>query len=405
MVTDQASMREALQEELRSLHSLGLYKKERVLFSPQEPSVALQDQTKLLNLCSNNYLGLSNHPEIVEAAKQALSSYGFGMSSARFICGTNDLHKQLEQKTAAFLEMEAAIVFPSCFDANAGVFEALLHQEDAVFSDALNHASLIDGIRLCKAARFRYKHLDLEDLETLLQKAQGFRRKIIVSDGVFSMDGEIAPIGQLVDLAQKYNALLLIDDCHATGILGAKGRGSHEHANVLGKVDIITGTYGKALGGASGGFIAASEPIIAMLRQKARPYLFSNALPPPITAGSYAAIDLIEKHPEWQSRLWENAKIFREGMLRLGFSLIPGEHPIVPVLMETAEQAQKMASLLLEKGVYVIPFFYPVVPKDSPRIRVQLSSSHTKEDLKKALRTFQEVGENLGILPANKETL
>ena len=368
-----------LQETIADLKAKSLYKNEKIIATPQGANVVLENGTKLLNMCANNYLGLANHPEIIEASREATAKYGYGMGSVRFICGTDSLHKQLER-----------VVAGSCFDANGGVFEALLGPDDAIISDALNHASIIDGVRLCKAKRFRYANGDMADLEKQLQAAAeaGARFKLIVTDGVFSMDGIIAPLKEICDLADKYEALVMVDDSHAVGVLGETGAGSVEDCGVTGRVDIITGTFGKALGGASGGYVAARQEIVDILRQKARPYLFSNAVPPPVAAASIKAIELVKTRPELRAQLNANAKRFREGMAKLGFDLVPGHHPIVPVMLGDAVIAVKMSENLYKNGVYATAFFYPVVPMGKARIRTQMSAAHTAEDIDFAIDAF-----------------
>lgn len=379
-----------LQETIADLKAKSLYKQEKIIATPQSSSVVLDNGTKLINMCANNYLGLANHPEIVEASREATAKYGYGMGSVRFICGTDTLHKQLEKAVADFTHMDDCILFGSCFDANGGVFEALLTAEDAIISDALNHASIIDGVRLCKAQRYRYANGDMTDLEKQLIAATeaGARFKLIATDGVFSMDGIIAPLKEICDLADKYDALVMVDDSHAVGVLGATGAGSVEDAGVVGRVDIITGTFGKALGGASGGYIAARQEIVDILRQKARPYLFSNAVPPPVAAASIKAIELVRTNPKLRERLNANAKQFREGMTKLGFDLIPGHHPIVPVMLGDAAVAVKMSDNLYRNGVYATAFFYPVVPQGKARIRTQMSAAHTPEEIDFAIQAF-----------------
>lgn len=384
--------------ELNEIQSAGLFKKERVITSPQGAEIQTLQNSHVLNFCANNYLGLSSHPKVIDAAKQALDTHGYGMSSVRFICGTQDIHKELEQKTAEFLGMEDCILYAAAFDANGGVFEPLLDDRDAIISDALNHASIIDGIRLCKAQRFRYKNNDMTDLEDKLKEASHLRRKLIVTDGVFSMDGTIAQLDQICDLADKYQALVMSDECHSTGFMGKTGRGVHEYRNVMGRMDIITGTYGKALGGASGGFTAARKEIVEMLRQRSRPYLFSNALAPSIVAASIAAIDLISESTYLRDKLEANTLYFRKKMQTAGFDIKPGTHPIVPVMLYEAGLAQRFAELLLDEGIYVIGFFYPVVPKGEARIRVQLSAVHERTHLDKAIEGFTKVGKALGVI-------
>ena len=379
-----------LQETIADLKAKSLYKDEKIIATPQGSTVLLDNGTKLINMCANNYLGLANHPEIIEASREATAKYGYGMGSVRFICGTDTLHKKLEKTLAEFTHMDDAILFGSCFDANGGVFEALLTKEDAIISDALNHASIIDGVRLCKAQRYRYANGDMADLEKQLIAADeaGARFKLIATDGVFSMDGIIAPLKEICDLADKYNALVLVDDSHAVGVLGETGAGSVEDAGCLGRVDIITGTFGKALGGASGGYIAARQEIVDILRQKARPYLFSNAVPPPVAAASIKAIELARTNPKLRANLNANAKQFREGMTKLGFDLVPGHHPIVPVMLGEAAVAVEMSKKLYQNGVYATAFFYPVVPQGKARIRTQMSAAHTPEEIDFAINAF-----------------
>ena len=385
-----AKFKTHLQETIADLKAKSLYKNEKIIATPQGARVVLENGTKLLNMCANNYLGLANHPEIIEASREATAKYGYGMGSVRFICGTDTLHRELERTVADFVKTDDCILFGSCFDANGGVFEALLGPEDAIISDALNHASIIDGVRLCKAKRFRYANGDMADLEKQLQAADeaGAKYKLIVTDGVFSMDGIIAPLKGICDLADKYEALVMVDDSHAVGVLGATGAGSVEDCGVTGRVDIISGTFGKALGGASGGYIAARQEIVDILRQKARPYLFSNAVPPPVAAASMKAIELVKTRPELRAQLNANAKRFREGMSALGFDLVPGHHPIVPVMLGDAAVAVKMSENLYKNGVYATGFFYPVVPMGKARIRTQMSAAHTPEDIDFAIEAF-----------------
>ena len=381
-----------LQTELDEIQSKGLYKNERVIDSPQGSHVRVAEGQEVINLCANNYLGLAQDPEVKAAAAAGLEQWGYGMASVRFICGTQTPHKLLEEKLSQFLGMEDTILYPSCFDANGGLFETILSEHDAVISDELNHASIIDGVRLCKARRFRYKNSDMGDLETQLQEAdrQGARFKLITSDGVFSMDGFIAKLDQICDLAERYHALVHIDDCHATGFVGAEGRGTHEHHDCMGRVDIITSTLGKALGGASGGFTAAPREIVALLRQRSRPYLFSNTVAPPVVAGAIKAVDLLQQATELRARLQENTAYFRAGMQDLGFDVLPGDHPIVPVMFYDAALASRMADEMLKHGVYVVAFSYPVVPVGRARIRTQISASLTREDLTTVLRAFEK---------------
>jgi glycine C-acetyltransferase len=386
------------------MKSLGLYKKERTLSSPQGASIKVSDGSEVINFCANNYLGLSSHPEVVQAAKKALDSHGYGMSSVRFICGTQDVHKILEEKLSAFLGMEDTILYAAAFDANAGLFEPLFSKEDAILSDALNHASIIDGIRLCKAQRFRYKNNDMVDLEAKLQEAQSARYRVIVTDGVFSMDGSLAKLDSICDLAQKYKALVMVDDSHATGFVGKTGRGSHEHWGVMDRVDIITGTLGKALGGAMGGFTSAKKEIIDVLRQTSRPYLFSNSLAPSMVGAAIQVLDLLSSSTELRDKLARNAKQFRQGMELAGFDLRPGEHAIVPVMLYDTELAQRFADQLLEEGVYVVGFFYPVVPRGLARIRVQLSAAHEAHQIQKAIAAFVKVGLALGVIPKSLDS-
>ena len=387
-----------LQKELSEIEKAGLYKKERIIASPQAADINLSDGSEVINFCANNYLGLSSHSKVIEAAKATIDTHGFGMSSVRFICGTQDIHKELEQKISEFLGMEDTILYAAAFDANGGVFEPLLGPEDAIISDALNHASIIDGVRLCKAQRFRYKNNDMTDLEDQLQAAKDAKVRIIVTDGVFSMDGTIAQLDKICDLAEKYDALVMTDECHSTGFIGKTGRGVHEHRDCMDRVDIITGTLGKALGGASGGFTSGKKEIIDMLRQRSRPYLFSNTLAPSIVGASIAVIDMLSETTELRDKLEENTKYFREKMVAAGFDIKPGEHPIVPVMLYDAKLSQEMASKLLEKGSYVIGFYYPVVPKEQARIRVQVSAVHEREHLDQAINAFIEVGKELGVV-------
>ncbi len=386
--------------ELESIKEAGLYKNERIITSPQEAHInVLNSEKPVLNMCANNYLGLANHPVFVKAAHEALDKKGYGMASVRFICGTQDIHKGLEAKISKFLGTEDTILYTSCFDANGGLFETLLSDQDAIISDELNHASIIDGVRLCKAKRFRYKNNDMADLEAKLQeaKAAGARFTMIATDGVFSMDGTIADLKSICDLADKYNALVMVDDSHSVGVLGNGGRGTHDHCDVMGRVDIITGTLGKALGGASGGYTSGRKEIIDLLRQRSRPYLFSNTLTPAITYASEVGIDLLMNSNELREKLWHNTKRFREEMTAAGFNIKPGVHPIAPIMLGDAVLAQKMAARLLEKGIYVTGFFYPVVPKGLARIRVQISAALTDEDITFAVKTFTEVKHELGL--------
>ena len=395
-----STFNQQMQQELDAIAAEGLFKKERVITGPQGSVVNLATGQHLVNLCANNYLGLSSHPEVIQAAKDALDTHGFGMSSVRFICGTQDLHKTLEQKIADFYGTEDTILYAAAFDANGGVFEPLLGAEDAIVSDALNHASIIDGIRLCKAQRYRYANGDLADLEIQLKqaRAQGAKNILIVTDGVFSMDGLVAPLDGICDLADQYNALVMVDECHAAGFLGTHGRGSLEAKGVMGRVDIITGTLGKALGGAMGGYTTASKPIIEMLRQRSRPYLFSNSLAPSIVGASIKVFELIDKDTSYRDRLMENTAYFRAGIKSLGFDIIEGEAAIIPIMLYEATLAQEMAARLMDHGVYVIGFFYPVVPKGKARIRVQLSAALSRAELDRALEAFKTVGQSLNII-------
>lgn len=386
-----------LSKEIEEIRNAGLFKKERIIESPQGAEILVGGK-KVINLCANNYLGLSSHPKILEAAKKYIDQRGYGMSSVRFICGTQDIHKELEQKISAFLGTEDTILYAAAFDANGGVFEPLFNEEDAIISDELNHASIIDGIRLCKAQRFRYKHNDMTDLEEKLKEAAPQRNRIIVTDGSFSMDGTIAQLDKIVALAEKYDAAVMIDECHSSGFLGKTGRGTHEHCGVMGKIDIITGTLGKALGGASGGFTSGRKEVIEMLRQRSRPYLFSNTLAPSIVGGSIAVLDLLSETTELRDRLEWNTTYFRNEMTKAGFDIKPGVHPIVPIMLYEATVAQEMAAALLEEGVYVIGFFYPVVAKGKARIRVQLSAAHTREQLDKAIAAFIKIGRQMKVI-------
>ncbi len=389
-----------LAEQTATLRSDGLFKDERVITTPQGADIAVSDGMEVINFCANNYLGLSNHPQLVAAAQAALEKYGFGLSSVRFICGTQSIHKELESRLSRFLKTEDTILYPSAFDANGGLFETLFGKEDAVISDALNHASIIDGIRLCKASRYRYQHGDMKDLEAQLQEAESARFRLIATDGVFSMDGTIAKLPEICDLADKYDAMVMIDDCHASGFLGTEGRGTHEYHNVMGRVDIITGTLGKALGGASGGFTAARKEIVAWLRQRSRPYLFSNTLMPAIAAASVAALDMLEQSSALRDKLMQNTAYFREHIQALGFEIVPGEHPIVPIMLGDARLAGNMANRLLAEGIYVIGFSYPVVPQGQARIRTQMSAAHDRNHLDHALAAFEKVGQEMGVTVA-----
>ncbi len=387
------SAKESLVADLADIKAAGLWKDERVISSDQKNDITLQDGSEVINMCANNYLGLANHPEVIAAAKASYDRWGFGLSSVRFICGTQEIHKELEAKTTEFLGTEDTILYAACFDANAGLFETILTKEDAIISDELNHASIIDGVRLCKAARFRYKNNDMEDLEAKLKeaKAGGARRILITTDGVFSMDGTIAQLDKICDLADKYDAMVHHDDCHAVGFMGKGGRGVHEYCGVMGRVDIITGTFGKALGGASGGYTSGRKEIIDMLRQRSRPYLFSNTVAPAICAASIKVLDILSESTELRDRLEENTHYFRKGMQEAGFAVPSGDHPIVPVMLGEATLAQEMSKKLLERGIYAIGFFYPVVPQGKARIRTQISAAHTKADLDKAITAFAEI--------------
>jgi len=391
-------LQQQLQIELKNITEAGLFKKERIITSPQAADIKVSTGQDVINFCANNYLGLSSHPLVIEAAHKALDTHGFGMSSVRFICGTQDIHKELEQKISTFLGTEDTILYAAAFDANGGVFEPLFGEEDAIISDELNHASIIDGVRLCKAKRYRYKNSDMADLEAQLIESQSQRNRIIVTDGVFSMDGYIAKLDEIVKLAEKYDALIMVDECHASGFIGKTGRGTHEHNNVLGKIDIITGTLGKALGGAMGGFTCGRKEIIDMLRQRSRPYLFSNSLAPSIVGASIAVMDLLSKTTDLRDKVMENALYFRKAMSEAGFDIPEGIHPIAPVMLYDAKLAQDFASKLLDEGIYVIGFFYPVVPKDKARIRVQISAAHEKHHLDKAIASFIKVGKELGVI-------
>ena len=384
--------------ELESIEQQGLYKRERVITTPQGVEIATREAGEVLNFCANNYLGLANHPELVEAAVAALRSHGFGMASVRFICGTQDLHKQLERAIAEFLHSDDAILYTSCFDANTGLFETLLGEQDAVISDQLNHASVIDGIRLCKAKRFRYRHSDMDDLEAQLKAAAGSRTRLIATDGVFSMDGDMAKLDEITRLAAQYDALVMVDDSHATGFVGPGGRGSAEHFGVMAGIDITTSTLGKALGGGSGGFTAAAQAVVDLLRQRSRPYLFSNTLTPALAAAGIKSLELLSRSDALRARLRDNTRYFREQLTAAGFDIKPGDHPIVPIMLYEAPLAQQMASRLLELGIYVIGFFYPVVPEGQARIRTQVSAAHTREHLDKALEAFTTVGRELGVI-------
>lgn len=391
-------IKEQLQQELESLKAQGLFKKERIITSPQGAEITIEGGRKMLNFCANNYLGLSSHPRVIEAAKRAIDTHGYGMSSVRFICGTQDIHKELERKIAEFHSTEDTILYAACFDANGGVFEPLFGENDAIISDALNHASIIDGVRLCKSRRLRYANNNMEELEARLKESQDARYRIIVTDGVFSMDGTIAQLDKICDLADKYDALVMVDESHATGFMGKTGRGSIEHCGVTGRVDIITSTLGKAMGGAMGGFTTGKKEIIEMLRQKSRPYLFSNSLAPAIVGAAIEVFDLISESTALRDKLEENVKYFRHEMVSRGFDIKPGTHAICPIMLYDAPLAQKFAEKLLDEGIYVIGFFFPVVPKGEARIRVQISAGHEREHLEKAIAAFTKIGEELGVL-------
>jgi glycine C-acetyltransferase len=390
-----AEFEQQLSQTLDEIKAQGLYKTERIITSPQDAKIEITGGRRVLNMCANNYLGLADHPKLIAAAKEALDTHGFGMASVRFICGTQDIHKELEAALAKFLGTEDTILYPSCFDANGGLFETLLGSEDAVISDELNHASIIDGIRLCKAQRFRYKHNDMADLETQLGAASSARFRLIATDGCFSMDGTIANLKGICELAEKYNALTMIDDAHAAGFLGKTGRGTHEHCGVMGKIDIITGTLGKALGGASGGYTSGRRKIVDLLRQRSRPYLFSNTIAPPVVAASLRAIELLSGSTELRDKLEDNTKYFRAALTERGLTIKPGTHPIVPIMIGDAAKSQKFAARVLEKSVYVIGFFYPVVPHGTARVRTQVSAAHSREDLEFAVNAFAETNEEL----------
>jgi glycine C-acetyltransferase len=392
-----ASTQPYVVSKLQDIEKAGLYKRERLIDGPQQAEITVKSGASVLNLCANNYLGLANHPAIVAAAHEALDKWGYGLASVRFICGTQSIHKQLEERISEFLGTEDTILYSSCFDANGGLFETLLEQEDAVISDELNHASIIDGIRLCKAQRLRYRNGDMADLDARLKEAQSARTRLIATDGVFSMDGYLAKLPEICDLAEKHKALVMVDDSHAVGFMGKSGRGTHEHLGVMGRVDIITGTLGKALGGASGGYTSGRKEIIDLLRQRSRPYLFSNSVAPAIVAASIKVLDLLTETHELRERLFANTKLFRERMSSIGLQIVPGEHPIVPVMLGDAVLATRMADLLLQKGVYAIGFSYPVVPQGKARIRVQVSAAHTHEELEFAVEKFSESKRELGI--------
>lgn len=391
------TLRPILTTELQEIVSAGLHKKERIISTPQGADI-VANGISVINFCANNYLGLSSHPKVISAAKRAIDTHGFGMSSVRFICGTQDIHKELEEKISNYLGTEDTILYAAAFDANGGIFEPLFNDQDALISDELNHASIIDGVRLCKAQRFRYKHNDMNELEKVLQETQHLRHRMIVTDGVFSMDGTIAQLDKICELSEKYSALVMIDECHASGFMGKTGRGTHEHHNVIGKIDVITGTLGKALGGAMGGFTSGRKEIIDILRQRSRPYLFSNSLAPSIVGASIAVIDMLSETTELRDKLWENTKYFRREISKVGFDIKPGEHPIVPIMLYDAKLAQEFATKLMDEGIYVVGFFYPVVAKGNARIRVQISAAHEREHLDKAIAAFKKVGLELGVL-------
>ena len=393
------TLKPILISELEEIKSAGLYKQERIISSPQGADIIANGKA-VINFCANNYLGLSSHPKVIEAAKKAIDTHGYGMSSVRFICGTQDIHKELEAKISSFLGTEDTILYAAAFDANGGVFEPLLNEQDAIISDELNHASIIDGVRLCKAQRMRYKHNNMEELEKVLIETQHLRHRMIVTDGVFSMDGTIAQLDKICDLADKYKALVMIDECHASGFMGNTGRGTHEYRNVMGRIDIITGTLGKALGGAMGGFTSAKKEVVEILRQRSRPYLFSNSLAPSIVGASMAVLDMLSETTALRDKLWENTKYFRTKITEAGFDIKPGEHPIVPIMLYEAKIAQEFASKLLDEGIYVIGFFYPVVAKGNARIRVQISAGHERHHLDHAIAAFTKIGKELGVLKA-----
>lgn len=391
-------LKEHLQQELKEIDSAGLYKKERIITTPQQAVIKVTTGEEVINFCANNYLGLSSHPKVIEAAHKVLDERGYGMSSVRFICGTQDIHKELEAKIADFFGMEDTILYAAAFDANGGVFEPLFTAEDAIISDELNHASIIDGVRLCKAVRYRYKHADMSDLETQLKAAQAQRFRIVVTDGVFSMDGDIARLNEICDLAEKYNALVMVDDSHSAGFIGKTGRGTHEHHNCMDRVDIITGTLGKALGGAMGGYTTGRKEIIDMLRQRSRPYLFSNSLSPVITGASIAVFDMLQESTHLRDKLMDNASYLKKGLTAAGFDIKPTESAILALMLYDAKLSQEFAKLLLDEGIYVIGFYYPVVPKEQARIRIQLSAGHEKEHLDKAIVAFTKIGKQLGVI-------
>lgn len=392
------TLKPVLQQELADIEKAGLYKRERIITSPQGADIEVLGGQEVINFCANNYLGLSSHPKVIESAKKAIDDHGYGLSSVRFICGTQDVHKELEKKLSEFLGTEDTILYAAAFDANGGVFEPLFNEQDAIISDELNHASIIDGIRLCKAQRHRYKHDDMADLEEKLKATQSLRHRIIVTDGAFSMDGTIAQLDKICDLADKYQALVMIDECHCSGFMGKTGRGTHEHHNVMGRVDIITGTLGKALGGASGGFTSARKEIVDILRQRSRPYLFSNTLAPSIAGASITVLDMLSETTELRDKLHSNTQYFRQQMTDACFDIKPGVHPIVPVMLYDAKLSQQFAARMLEEGIYVIGFYYPVVPQGKARIRVQISAAHEQEHLDKAIAAFTKVGKELGVI-------
>ena len=392
------TLQPVLQKELEEIDNAGLYKRERIITTPQGAEIKVESGAEVINFCANNYLGLSSHPKVIEAAKEAIDNYGYGMSSVRFICGTQNIHKELEKKISTFLGTEDTILYAAAFDANGGVFEPLFNAEDGIISDELNHASIIDGVRLCKAQRFRYKNTDMADLEQQLIAAKDCRHRIIVTDGAFSMDGSVAPLDQICDLADKYEALVMIDESHCTGFIGKNGRGTHEHFDVMDRVDIITGTLGKALGGASGGFTSGKKEIVDMLRQRSRPYLFSNTLAPAIAGASVAVLDMLSETTSLRDKLESNTKYFREKMTAAGFDIKPGFHPIVPVMLYDAKIAQSFAAKMLDEGIYVVGFFYPVVGQGKARIRVQLSAAHEQHHLDKAIAAFIKIGKELGVI-------
>jgi glycine C-acetyltransferase len=390
--------RERLRRDTEALESAGLLKRERVIGTAQGPVIKLQDGQEMINLCANNYLGLANHPAVVKAAHEGLTRYGYGMASVRFICGTQSVHRDLEERLSAYLSMDDTILYSSCFDANGGLFETLLDENDAVISDALNHASIIDGIRLCKARRLRYANNDMNELEQALKDSQGSRVRLIATDGVFSMDGSIARLDEICDLADRYNALVMVDDSHATGFIGARGRGSHEYRGVMGRIDILTSTLGKALGGASGGFVSARKEIVAWLRQRSRPYLFSNSIAPTVAAATIQVLDLLENSPELRDRVHANARYFREHMQALGFNLVPGEHPIIPVMLGDAPLAVRLAERMQQAGIYVVAFSFPVVPHGKARIRTQMNAAHSIQQLDQVISAFGRAGRDLGVI-------